>query len=304
MKIAQALLIIFAIASPVLCAGDSPQTLGDAYPYLCSGVLQHAVLARIPGQTVASSGTIKVTRKDIDAAIARQPEQQRDQVKLYPIYVVEKTIAEKLIAQEARVWAKKNGRAPDVPSSIEAYVTSQIPKQSITDAEVEAFYKDNSAMVGGTPFEQVKDVMASFLMSEKTDKARGQFISAAGKRHKVLVSSDWAKTQHDNWSANPVEKARVSGKPSLVIFSVIGCCDKMHPVFQTFDFGYSEKVNSVFVNTREAAILSQLYGVSTVPVELMFDAAGKEIFRHTGFMSLDGIAAQFKASGIDLTGAQ
>lgn len=299
MKVLMMFLIVVMLAAQGLCAGDA-QTVGAAYPYLCSGVLKDAVLSRIPGQTVASSGSIRLTQKDIDAAIAQYPVYQRDQARQYLVHVVEKIVSDKLIAREAEAWARRTGKSMDGPAVVDAYLTAQIPKPTVTDAEVQEFYTENAAMFGGAAFEQVKDVVKIVMLDEKTTETRDQFVKSAGKRHKILISSDWVKAQNEKWSANPVEKARVSGKPSLIVFSVIGCCDKMYPVVGEFSVKYGEKLNAVFVNTREQTILPQLYGVSTIPVELIFDAAGKEVFRNKGFMAEDVIVAQFKAHGIDL----
>lgn len=283
-----------------LCAADAPQSVGDAHPYLCSGALKDAVLSRVPGQAIVTAGTIKLTQKDVDAAVAGYPVYQREQAKQYPVFVLEKLVAEKLIAQEAEAWVKKDGRTMTGSTLIDAYLTAKVPAQTVTDAEVREFYEANASMVGGAPFEQVKDVMKSLLLSEKTEAARDQFVNSAGKRHKILISQDWVKARSERWAENPVEKARASGKPSLVVFSVIGCCDKMHPVFSSISAKYTEQISAVFVNTREQTVLPQLYGVSTIPVELILDAKGNEVFRNKGFMSEESIVAQFKAHGIEL----
>lgn len=298
-KVLMVFLVVVVLAAQGFCAGTA-QTVGAAYPYLCSGVLKDAVLSRVPGQAIVTAGTIKLTQKDFDAAVAGYPVYQREQVKQYPVFVLEKAVSDKLITQEAEAWVKKDGRTITGSTLIDAYLTAKVPTPTIADVEVQEFYKANANMVGGAPFEQVKDVMRSFLLNEKTEAARDQFVNSAGKRHKILISEDWVKAQSEKWAGNPVEKARTSWKPSLIVFSVIGCCDKMHPVYSSINLKYADQVNAVFVNTREQTILSQLYGVSAIPVELILDAKGNEVFRNKGFMTEESLVAQFKAKGIDL----
>ena len=95
-----------------------------------------------------------------------------------------------------------------------------------------------------------------------------------------------------------MERARLSGKPTFVTFSVIGCCDKMYPIVEDIAATYGERLNVVFVHIGEEEILSDLYGIDTIPVQLFFDGSGKELWRHTGFLPENDIVARFAEMGV------
>ena len=58
-----------------------------------------------------------------------------------------------------------------------------------------------------------------------------------------------------------------------------------------------QNLNSVqFV--RELNALKQKYGVKMIPTQIFFDASGKELFRHEGFMSKEDILGKWKELGV------
>jgi len=124
------------------------------------------------------------------------------------------------------------------------------------------------------------------------------FIASAGRRHSIRISGTWLAAQANKWAKNPVESARLSGKPTLVNFSVIGCCDRTYPIVQELQSEYNGRVNVIFVNIEEEEILSDLYGVTSIPVQMLFDKDGKEVFRHTGFLPKDRLVAEFAKIGV------
>lgn len=155
-------------------------------------------------------------------------------------------------------------------------------------------------MFGGVPFEQIKDVIVNVVREEKNSDAQNRFKHSVGKRHSIKVSSSWMEAQSKKWSQNPIEKARLSGKPTLVVFSVIGCCDRMRPVIDVVRDKYADKLNVIFINISEEGILSSIYGVSTIPVEIFYDAGGKEVFRNKRAMSVEDVVEKFKELGVAL----
>ena len=115
-----------------------------------------------------------------------------------------------------------------------------------------------------------------------------------------MLAAGWTQEQAKLAMDNPVDKARASGKPSLVDFGSTGCrpCDMMAPILKTLEEKYKEKANVVFVHVREEQILASRYGISSIPVQIFFDKDGKEVFRHTGFYPQEEVEKKMAEIGV------
>ena len=302
MKALPIVLILLAMTAPLAVADQERVSVkvADAYPYLCSGALRYAQIADLKGGVIASSEDLVIVEKDLNEEIAKFPKSLRGEIEKYPIYVLEQAITRKLLAQEAGDWAKKSGKETTASEkdSIQQYLASQVPQPTVSDQEMEEFYKERANMFGGASLDQVKSVVKSFLQDSKAAEARYRFATLVGQRHKMLVSSSWIKKEVDSWAKNPVEQARVSGKPSFVNFGVIGCCDKMYPIIEEISSKYEGKLNVVFIHVGKERVLAELYGVSSIPMQIFFSKEGKEVFRHVGFLPKEQVVAKLRELGI------
>ena len=203
---------------------------------------------------------------------------------------------------EAIDWAKATGKKECSDDQLlRSYLTAMTPKFDVSDKEAEEFYKQHVSMFGGSPYEQVKDTVVYFVRDQKIAEAENQLSGSVGKRHKILVSASWARSEHERWAMNPVEQARQSGRPTYVNFGVIGCCDKMNSVTQSLRAEYGGMLSVVFVHVGEEDILSNLYGISAIPVQLLLDKDGKQLLRHQGNITKEQVLAKFAENGIDLS---
>lgn len=103
----------------------------------------------------------------------------------------------------------------------------------------------------------------------------------------VYVNGEWVKSQYAFARDNPVDKARTSGRPTLIEFGASGCvpCDMMQPILDKLRKNYAERLNVVFVHVGEEKILAARFGIRAIPVQVFFDRQGKEVFRHEGFFA-------------------
>jgi thioredoxin 1 len=117
----------------------------------------------------------------------------------------------------------------------------------------------------------------------------------------VEVSATWTKEQSILAKDNPVDKARASGKPSLVDFGSTGCrpCDMLAPILETLRKKYVGKLNVVFVHVGQEQILATRYGVQTIPMQFFYDKNGKEVFRHVGFFAQPEIEKILAQMGVE-----
>jgi hypothetical protein len=297
-------LLTVLVAAAAVSGGayaDDAVTVSHEFPYLCSGVLRDAQLATLDDGVIARCEDITVTRSDLESQITKLPDPTQQQARDYPVYVLDQHLTKQLTMLEAREWAKKN---PQSASSdyqlIRSYLAAHTPKFEVSDKEAEDFYEEHSKLFGGSTYEQVKSSVLYFVRDQKAAEAENALTGSAGKRHKILVSDSWIRAEHARWSKNPVERARVSGKPSYVNFGVIGCCDRMHPVTESLRSEYGDRLNVVFVHTGQQDVLSDLYAVTTVPLQMLFDQHGKLLLRHQGNITKEQVVATFAESGIDL----
>lgn len=74
-------------------------------------------------------------------------------------------------------------------------------------------------------------------------------------------------------------------------FGSTGChaCRQMEGVMEEVKSKYGDTVKVVFINVmkKENRVLSDFFGIATIPTQVLLDKNGKEFFRHNGFYSVE-----------------
>ena len=101
-------------------------------------------------------------------------------------------------------------------------------------------------------------------------------------------------------SASIIEAALASGKPSVVDFGARSCipCKKMAPILEELSRELSGKANVLFNDVWKDNTLAGKYRIQMIPTQVFFDAKGKEVSRHMGFLDKEGLLKQLKAAGM------
>lgn len=88
--------------------------------------------------------------------------------------------------------------------------------------------------------------------------------------------------------------------PKLLYLGAGKCesCNQMLPAVQEAEASGKIIVESIPICERQDDWAK--YEVKTVPTEIFYDAAGKEIFRHDGAMTKEAFVAKWKEFGVDL----
>ena len=99
------------------------------------------------------------------------------------------------------------------------------------------------------------------------------------------------------------EPAKPASLPRMLELGSETCtpCKMMQSVLAELREQYAGKLQVDFIDVWKDSAEGDKYGVRVIPTQILFDAAGKEIFRHTGFYPKDDIVAKFKELGIELT---
>jgi len=98
-----------------------------------------------------------------------------------------------------------------------------------------------------------------------------------------------------------LKAALSNGKPTLAEFGASTCipCKEMKPILEQLAIEYEGKLNVVIVEVYDQMELTRSYKIMTIPTQVVFDSAGKEITRHIGLWPKEQIIAQLKKMGIE-----
>jgi thioredoxin 1 len=102
--------------------------------------------------------------------------------------------------------------------------------------------------------------------------------------------------------AAPEPAVQTNALPRLVDLGAGACipCKRMAPILEDLKKTYAGRMNVLFIDVWKNPEAGKSYGISTIPTQIFYDAAGKELFRHEGFFSKDEILDKWKALGVDL----
>lgn len=114
----------------------------------------------------------------------------------------------------------------------------------------------------------------------------------------VTATVAWAELPSSNEAS--IHGALKSGKPSVVDFGARTCipCKKMAPILEELNRELTGKANVLFVDVWKDNAIGGRYGVQMIPTQVFFNAQGKEIKRHMGFMEKTDILKELKTLGM------
>jgi thioredoxin 1 len=278
------------------------QLLDDLYPGLTTGALAFASATTLPEGTLLKAGNLVINGKELSEEIAGADEKMQPALRKNAFFILEQMATLKLLLTEAKAAAAKSG--DDISQKteqaiIQEHLLSLMKTLEVTDEEIVVFYNGNTEMFGGATLAQVKPQIRQFLLQQKQQELVNERIRTIGRRMPIEISAPWLNVQAALAKDNPVDKARASGRASLVDFGSTGCvpCDMMAPRLETLREKYKDKVNVLFIHVGEDPILASRYSVQSSPIQIFVDKTGKEFFRHVGFFPQDQIEAKISEMG-------
>lgn len=297
MKALTRIIVICTTFLPLVTIGTAkekmapaPKTMDLVYPNLASGVLTFAGLGELPDGVLMRAENIEIGIADVNKFIAGKPRQFHKELKKNAFFALEQEATPKLLLHVAKeeladLGEKSDGK-PD-KEIIDNYFKRLTEKVTVSDDDLIRFYKENESMFCRTPFEKIKDRLGPFVLKEKKQTKVTEHIRTMGQRTNIKVSACWAKDQAVLAKDNPLDKVRGNGKPTVAVFSAPSCCgpDKMLPVVSSLQKKYSARLNILYLNARKEQILAARYHVRSIPAQILYDRAGKEVFRHVGLLS-------------------
>jgi thiol-disulfide isomerase/thioredoxin len=280
-------LIIAAFLSPSAVSSSPSKnlTVEEAYPGLATGLLKLAKLSDLGKGEILKTQDVLIKESSLNEVQSKTEPSMQAQLAKYKFFLLEEHATNKILLQEA----KKAGFKENEPEEeiISKYLDQKASSVTVTETELKQFYAQNKDSLGGLPFDQVRDTLEGYLIDEKKQRAIGAYILGLGRQIPIQVDAKWVEKQNLHVKDNPVDRARSSGKSTLVEFGAPGCepCDMMQPVLENLRKKYQDRLNIVFIHVGQEQILGARYGITSIPVQAFFDLSGKEIFRHTGFFA-------------------
>lgn len=92
----------------------------------------------------------------------------------------------------------------------------------------------------------------------------------------------------------------VPGMVTMVDLGSKSCipCKMMEPILAELEREYVDRAAIVFIDVRFRGDQAERFGIRAIPTQIFFDAQGREIMRHEGFMDKESIKAVLKELGV------
>jgi thioredoxin 1 len=97
-----------------------------------------------------------------------------------------------------------------------------------------------------------------------------------------------------------VKQALASGKPAVIDLGARHCipCKKMAPILESLSNDYRGRASVLFIDVNEDQAAALKFRIQMIPTQIFFNAQGKEVKRHIGFMDKGDILKELKAAGL------
>jgi thioredoxin 1 len=92
----------------------------------------------------------------------------------------------------------------------------------------------------------------------------------------------------------------VKGMVTMIDLGAKKCipCKMMAPIMEKMERKYEGKAAVVFIDVWEHRQQAARFHIHTIPTQIFFDAHGKEVYRHEGFMSEKAIVYAMEQLGV------
>ena len=263
--------------------GQDYKTVEATFPGLAAGILKAAYLSKLPPGTLLTIDKTTIKEAELAQTISKAPAPLQAQLKKNGVFLLENMASNALLLQEAQAAGHK--KTKDETQMIRDFLGEKVKNIQVSEEDLLRSYEENKSSFGGAPLEEVRGMLKEVLLQQERKKAMEGYIHTLSRRSSIYVDESWIKKQALLARDNPVDKLRLSGKPSLVDFGSTGCgpCDLMTPNLDKLKKKYQGKLNVFFVHVQEEQFLATRFGIRFIPVQVFFDKTGTEVFRHSGF---------------------
>jgi len=92
----------------------------------------------------------------------------------------------------------------------------------------------------------------------------------------------------------------VKGMVTMVDLGAKSCipCKMMAPIMEKLEKDYKGRAAILFIDVWKEPDQAKRFDIRTIPTQIFYDKEGKEVLRHTGFMSEEAIVTQLNKMGV------
>lgn len=116
----------------------------------------------------------------------------------------------------------------------------------------------------------------------------------------ILMFAGVACAELPSASDTAVKNALASGKATVIDLGARYCqqCKRMAPVLEALAEEYRGRASVMFIDVHKDMAAAEKFRIQMIPTQIFFDAKGKEVKRHIGFMDKANIIRELKALGV------
>jgi len=115
----------------------------------------------------------------------------------------------------------------------------------------------------------------------------------------LILTATVAQAELPSATDAVINQVLASGKPSVIDLGARSCipCKKMAPILESLASEYRGRANVLFIDVHDNHAAAGRFRVQMIPTQIFFDARGKEMKRHIGFMDKAAIVKELRALG-------
>lgn len=136
------------------------------------------------------------------------------------------------------------------------------------------------------------------MAAKRVDRRAGAFLGLV-----LLLAVFWAALPggvRAETPATPSAGLPVRGLVNLVDLGAGSCipCRMMAPILEELKLEYAGRAEVHFVDVRYDRPAIDRFAVRGIPTQIFFDAEGREVYRHLGFMDKEGLVQILARLGV------
>ncbi|WP_306536112.1 co-chaperone YbbN [Geobacter sp.] len=116
----------------------------------------------------------------------------------------------------------------------------------------------------------------------------------------LVLTATVSRAELPSASDAAINQTLAAGKPAVIDLGARSCipCKKMAPILESLVTQYRGKAGILFIDVHENKTAAKRFRVQLIPTQIFFDARGKEVKRHMGFMDKADIVKELSALGV------
>ena len=117
----------------------------------------------------------------------------------------------------------------------------------------------------------------------------------------LAIVASWAGPAAGTARSQDLSHAPVKGMVTMIDLGATECvpCKMMAPILEKLKKTYEGKAAIIFIDVWKNVDPARQYGIRAIPTQIFFDAGGREVHRHVGFMSEKDIVQQLSKMGVN-----